>query len=151
MIKWRAGAVRRSCTNPLNARPHGSQPTSTEHDDHTDEVTPLSAVGDDTPWRNTRSEATPHSCWLMRMVAERGLRRPVTTGYADRLQRLVMLAGYDDWLRRLGTLMMNWSAWRGDNRSRDEDRTIWNDEGTRWRGSEVTKLQGKSWTVERFS
>ena len=32
------------------------------------------------------------------MVAERWLRRPVTTGYADRLRRLVMLAGYGDWL-----------------------------------------------------
>ena len=146
MFKWRAGAVRRSCTYPPSARAHGSQqPNSTGHEDTQVEAPGwLHDVGG-TPWLNTRG-------WLRNSGWESRLKLVLPTGDASKLRRLVMLAGYDDWLRRpftttgytswlrrLVKVMNNWSAWRGDNRSRDEERTRGNDEGTRWRDSEVTK------------
>ena len=84
--------MRRSCTNR----------SAPEHLDHNNpiavgtkttqvEVTLLSAVGDDCKTLAVPRDATPEAkqlrlnqqCWLSRMVAERGLKRPVTTGYAD--------------------------------------------------------------------
>ena len=49
------------------------------------EVTLLSAVGDDCTTLAAPRDATPEAkrCWLMRMVAQLWLRRPVTTGYAS--------------------------------------------------------------------
>ena len=99
-------------------------------------VTLLSAVGDDCTTLAALRDATPeakqlrlnHQCWLMRMVADRGLRSrlqlAMPTVYAGRLRRLVMLAGYAgklgrlicwlftttgyvSWLRRLVKVIMN--------------------------------------------
>ena len=87
MINWRAGAVRRSCTNPLNARANGHNNPIALSTTTQVEVTLLSAVGDDcttlaAPLDSTRREKQlrwNHPYWLMRMAAERGLRRPVTS------------------------------------------------------------------------
>ena len=81
--------MRRNCTNPLNARVHGSpQPNSTGHDGHTRaEVTLLSAVGDDCTTlaaprdANTRSEAAPV--------------KPSVPVIDDGFGRLVRKAGYN--------------------------------------------------------
>ena len=107
-FKWGAGAVRRSCTNPLNARLHGShQPNNTGHDDHTSrgDTVPSSrgwlhdAGG--TQWRNTRSEAAPLKPSVL--VNEAGCRTLVKKAGYNWLCRLVTTtvtpADYRDWLR----------------------------------------------------
>ena len=92
------------------------------------EVTLLSAVEDNCTTLAAPHDATPeakqiclnHQCWLMRMVMVRGLRRLVTTGYANWscrqatetgyagwLQGLVTTTGYASWLWRLVKVMIN--------------------------------------------
>ena len=76
------------------------------------EVTLLSAAGDDCTMLAAPLDATSdakqlclnHLCWLMWMAVERGLRRPVTTDYADWLRWQAMEIGYAGWLRKLVTL-----------------------------------------------
>ena len=145
------------------------QPNSTEHDDHTSRGdTTLSSRGwlhvvGGTPSRNTRSEAAPlkpsvlvneDGCGkLVKKAGYNWLCRLVTSAdYGDWLHWLVTTIGYVSWLRRPVKVIMNWSAWRGEDRSRDEDRTIWNDEGTRWRDRrDVTMLQDDKVTDKQLN
>ena len=159
-----AGAVRRNCTNPLNARAHESkQPNSTEHDDHTNRCdTALSSRGwlhdvCGTPWHNTEEKQLRlnHQCRLVRILADLWLRRPVTTGYADWLRRQPTVTGYAGWLRRLVTpagygdwLRWWWTEAHGVETIEVETKTgryemmKGRDDGiVKWR-SGVTKLQG---------
>ena len=174
MIQWRAVAVRCSFTSLLNARAHVSQqPKNTEYDDHTSRGdTAVSSRGwlhdiGGTPWCSIRSKAAPlkssvlvdEDGWgiLVEKAGYNWLCWLVTpAGYGDWLCWLVTVTGYASWIRRLVKVMMNWSAWCGDNQSRDEDRMIGNDEGMRWQGSEVTKWsdevtrwRGKSWMKKK--
>ena len=82
--------MKRSCTNPLNARLNGhNNPTALSTTTTPVEVTLLSAVGDDCTTLAAPRHATleakqlrlNHQCWLIIMtVAKSGLRRPVKTG-----------------------------------------------------------------------